>query len=80
MNIHPGHIGFAIALYHAQKLPSVLLIGANMVGHQIGRRDTFGAQIFHSHIQQLPCDTLTAVAFLRVHGADIANWINGKTV
>ncbi|MBQ2855406.1 MAG: TnpV protein [Oscillospiraceae bacterium] len=24
-----------------------------MVGHQIGRRDTLGPQIFHSHVQEI---------------------------
>ena len=54
-----------------QELPAVALVEAGMVGHEIGRRDTLGTQIFHCQIQQLSGDALTAVAFLRIHGADI---------
>ena len=75
MNIHPGHIRLAVTLYHAQEFPAVPLIKTGVVGHQIGRRDSLGTQILHRYIQQLSGDALTAVTFLRVHGADIGSQI-----
>ena len=71
MDIHPGQIGFAIALNHAQELPAVALIKVGMVGDQIGRGNALGPQIFHSHIQQLPGNALTTVAFLCIYGTNI---------
>mgnify|MGYP003297959558 CR=1 FL=1 len=75
MDIHSGHIGFPIALDHTQKFPAVALIEAGVVGHQIGRGNARLPQILHCHIQQFSGNALTAVAFLRIHGADIGGQI-----
>ena len=71
MNVHPCHIRFAVTLDHAQEFLAVPLIKAGVISHQIGRRNVFGAQILDYHVEQLSSYTLTAMAFLRVHGTDI---------
>ena len=41
MDIHSGHIGFAVALYHTQKLPTVSFVEDRMVCKQINRGNSF---------------------------------------
>ena len=53
MNVHPSHIGLTVTLDHTQEFPVISFIEADVVGHQIGRRDTLGPQIFHSHVQEI---------------------------
>ena len=75
MDVHSGHIGFAVALYHAEEFPSVPLIEVRMIGHKIGGGNALCPQVFHCHIQQMPGDALTAVALFGLYGADIGGQI-----
>ena len=75
MDVHTGHIRFAVALHHAQELPAVALIEVCMVGHEVGRRNSLAAQIFHGHVQQLARNAAAAVAFFRVDRADIGGQV-----
>ena len=45
MEIHPGHVGFAVSLYHREKLPAVALVKAGVVGEKIHGRNAFFAKI-----------------------------------
>ena len=51
MDVHSGHVRFAIALNHAQKLPAVALVDAGVIGDQLGRGDALGPEVLHSHVQ-----------------------------
>ena len=55
MEIHSCHAGFAIALYHTQKLPAVSFIKAGMIRDQINRKNAFGFHILDNYIEQMTC-------------------------
>ena len=46
-----------------------------MIGDQINGIDTFFAKVCYCHTQQLSGNAAAAVAFLRIHGADIGGQI-----
>ena len=71
VNVHSCHIWFTITLHHTQEFPSVSFIKTSMVSDQIDRRNTCGAQIFYCHVQQISCNALAAIIFLRKNGANI---------
>ena len=66
MDIHPGHAGLIVPLYHTEEFPAIPLIETGMVSDQIDGRDTFGFQILHDRIQKSPRNSLTAVFLFRI--------------
>ena len=75
MDIHPCQIGFAVALHHAKELPSVPFIETGVVGNEINRRNAFGTQILHSHMQQVSGNAPAAERFFGIYCANIGSQI-----
>ena len=71
MDIHSGHIWFAITLYHTQKLPTVSFVEARMVCNQINRGNSFELHICHDHTEQMTCNSFATIVLFRIDCADI---------
>ena len=71
VNVYPRQRRLADVLRHADKLPAIALIKTGLIGDQIQGRNALGAHIPHSQIEQPPGDSLTAIACLCIHRADI---------
>ena len=50
VDIHSCHVRFAVALYHAQKLPAVSFIKTGMICNQIDRRNAFRPHVRYNQI------------------------------
>ena len=75
MYIHSAEFRFAIALHHAQKLPSVSLVKGGMVGHKIQGIDSFCFHIIANEAEQSACYPLATFIRFRIDGADVGSQI-----
>jgi len=58
-------------MHHAEIIPAVTLIEANVVSDKIERGNALAAHILHYHVQQLTDNALLSICFLSVNRTDI---------
>ncbi len=71
VNIQSCHIRLPVALGHAEEIPAVPFIETGMVCDEINGRDAFRFQVVNGHVEQMASNTLAAIFFFRINGADV---------